>query len=99
MRDVWRWSLCYHSSFSVVVVEPVAVCICHVALHLVFHNCSDLPSDVSMKFSKLAENSSTYRVFNVSSPLIESASKLSLFSHCPHVTASTDVLNLFAFRL
>ena len=68
-------------------------------LHLVFHNCSDLPSDVSIEFSKLAENSSTYRVFNVSSPLTESSSKLSLFSHCPHVTASTDVLNLFASRL
>ena len=68
-------------------------------LHLVFHNCSDLPSDVSIEFSKLAENSSTYRVFNVSSPLTESSSKLSLFSHCPHVTASTDVLKLFASRL
>ena len=48
---------------------------------------------------ELAESSSTYRVFNVSSPLTESSSKLFLFSHCPHVTASTDVLNLFAFRL
>ena len=59
-------------------MDLIAVCICHVALHLVFHNCSDLPSHVSIEFSKLAENSSTYRVFNVSSPLTESSSKLSL---------------------
>ena len=44
--------MCYYSSFSAVVVDPFAICICHVALHLVFHNCSDLPSDVSIEFSR-----------------------------------------------
>ena len=39
--------------FSAVVVDPVAICICHVALHLVFHYCSDLPSDVSIEFSRI----------------------------------------------
>ena len=48
---------------------------------------------------ELAESSLNCSRLNVSSPLTESPSELSLFSHCPHVTASTSVLHLFAFRL
>ena len=47
---------------------------------------------------ELAESSSTARV----STCLHHSLNLqvnSLFSHCPHVTASTGVLNLFAFRL
>ena len=44
--------MCCCSPFSAVVVDLVAICICHVALHLVFHNCSDLPSEVSIDFFK-----------------------------------------------
>ena len=47
---------------------------------------------------ELAVSSSTARVSTcLHHPLILPAS--SLFSHCPHVTATTGVLHLFAFRL
>ena len=54
-----------------------------------------LPS-FPLNSQELAESSSTYRIFNVSSHSLNLQAN-SLFSHCPHVTASTGVLNLFAF--
>ena len=47
---------------------------------------------------ELAESSSTARVSTCLHHSLNLPAS-SLFNHCPHVTASTDVLHLFAYRL
>ena len=69
--------MCCCSPFSAVVVDPVAICVCHVALHLVFHYCSDLPT-FPLNSQEVAESSLTAHVSQLSLSLCQFCVLLSL---------------------